>query len=122
MPQFGTNSKKHLATLDPELRRVLEEAIKHYDFSVVCGFRNMEDQNTAFNEGHSTLRFPESNHNHHPSMAVDIIPYPTGYDDIPEFYIMATHVYAAAIKLGVLLRWGGHWKTLRDYPHFEIKQ
>ena len=121
MPSFGTNSLKHLATLEPELQQVMNEAIKHYDFSIVCGFRNMEDQNTAFNEGHSTKRFPDSNHNSDPSLAVDIIPYPTGYEDIPEFFVMATYVYAAAAKLGVHLRWGGHWTNLKDYPHFELR-
>jgi peptidoglycan L-alanyl-D-glutamate endopeptidase CwlK len=120
MPTFGKNSKKHLATLDPELQVVLEEAILHYDFSVVCGFRNMEDQNTAYNEERSNLRWPESNHNKHPSTAVDIIPYPTGYDNIPEFFVMASHIYAAAIKHGVRLKWGGHWTNLKDYPHFEL--
>ncbi len=121
MPSFGTNSAKHLATLEPELQDVLIEAIRHYDFSVVCGYRNMEDQNTAYNEERSNLRYPNSNHNKNPSLAVDIIPYPTGYDDIPEFFVMATHIYAAAQKFGVLIQWGGHWTNLKDYPHFELR-
>jgi hypothetical protein len=120
MPSFGTNSKKQLATLDPLLQDVLNLAIEKYDFAVVQGHRDMEDQNTQFNEGDSQLRWPNSKHNSHPSMAVDIIPWPTQYEDIHEFFVMATHIYAAAQKLGVLINWGGHWRTLKDYPHFEI--
>lgn len=120
MPSFGANSLKHMGTLHPDLIKVLDHAIMFYDFSVVCGHRDMEDQNTAFNEGHSTLRFPDSKHNSHPSTAVDIIPYPTGYDDINEFFKMATFIYAAAQRHGVHIRWGGHWTSLKDYPHFEL--
>jgi hypothetical protein len=39
---------------------------------------------------------------------------------------MATYVFAAASKLGVPIRWGGHWKNYtgrgfydRDWAHFE---
>lgn len=117
---FGTSSKKHLATCDQEIQRVLKEAIKHYDFSVVCGFRNEEDQNRAFDDGYSTLKWPDSNHNVNPCKAVDVIPYPSGYDDVPEFYVMATYIMAAANKLGIDLKWGGHWKSFKDYPHFEL--
>lgn len=120
MAKFSEKSKERLATCEQELQDVLNEAIKYYDFSCICGHRDMEAQNRAFNEGHSQLRYPKSNHNSYPSRAVDIIPYPTGYNDVDEFYIMASYVLAAAIKLGVRLKWGGHWKNFKDYPHFEL--
>lgn len=120
MPQFSQRSKDNLNSCEDDLRRVLIEAIRHYDFSVVCGHRGMEEQNKAFNEGNSTLRWPKSRHNAYPSRAVDIIPYPTGYDDIEEFFKMATYIFAAANKLGISIRWGGHWKNFKDYPHFEL--
>lgn len=122
MPTFGPKSRKQLDTLDEDLQRVLKRAILDYDFSVIQGYRDMEDQNRQFNEGDSTLRWPQSKHNTNPSMAVDIIPYPTGYDDIPQFFKMATYIFVAAAHEGVLLRWGGHWKNFKDYPHFELIQ
>lgn len=120
MPTFGKRSKQHLATLEPELRAVMNEAIKHYDFSIICGHRDMEAQNTAFNENKSQVRWPDSNHNSYPSRAVDCTPYPLDWDDIDEFHVMSTHIFAAAVKLGVRIRWGGHWKNFKDYPHFEL--
>jgi len=111
-----------------ELQEVLNEAIKHFDFSIVWGHRGMEDQNEAFRSGNSKLRWPLSKHNALPSRAVDIVPYPNGYDaSYAEFYELATYVLGAASALGVPLRWGGHWKNYtgrgendRDWAHYEI--
>lgn len=121
MPQFSRTSKARLDTCHDDIQDILNEAIKYYDFSVVCGHRDMEAQNRAFDEGNSQLRWPQSRHNTYPSTAVDIIPYPTGYDDINEFYKMATFIFAVANELEIPLQWGGHWKSFKDYPHFELK-
>ena len=122
MPSFGPRSQKNLNTCEEEIQDVLNEAIKHYDFSVIDGHRDMETQNRYFNEGVSTLRWPNSRHNTYPSRAVDVIPYPGGFEnDDEEFYKMATHILSAASKLGVRLRWGGHWKNFKDMPHFELR-
>ena len=51
MPIFGKNSLKQLDTVHPDLRKVLEEAIKTYDFSVICGHRGEAEQNKAVAEG-----------------------------------------------------------------------
>lgn len=81
----------------------------------------MEEQNRAFDEGYSQLRYPASRHNSDPSMAVDLIPYPTGYNSIKEFYKMATYIMMAANELEIPIQWGGHWRNFKDYPHFELK-
>lgn len=128
MPSFGTRSKEALETLDPELRDVLEEAIEDYDFSIIWGHRGEEDQNHAFATGKSKLQWPQSKHNRFPSMAVDIVPYPELYEaSYEKFFEMATYVLAAASRLGIPLRWGGHWLNYggpgyyrRDWAHFEI--
>lgn len=121
MPKFSNRSLNNKATLELDLQLVLEEAIRNYDFTIICGYRGKDEQNTAFKEGHSKLKWPESRHNQFPSRAVDIIPYPSGFTDENEFYVMATYVLAAANKLGIEVVWGGHWKTLVDKPHFELK-
>jgi peptidoglycan L-alanyl-D-glutamate endopeptidase CwlK len=127
MPAFGSNSLNVLKNVEPELVKVLEQAIEKVDFSVVWGHRDMEAQNTAFNEGKSQLRWPKSKHNANPSIAVDIIPYPSGWVDLDKFNEMATYVLEAASQQGVRLRWGGHWKNYtgqgeddRDWAHFEM--
>lgn len=128
MATFGRRSRKRLATVDSELVAVLDEAIRHTDFSVIWGHRDMEAQNRAFADGNSKKRWPTSKHNAYPSHAVDIVPYPNGYDaTIEEFYEMATYVYQAASALGIRIRWGGHWKNYtgkgeldRDWSHIEL--
>lgn len=129
MPQFGSKSRERRDTCDQELQDVLNEAIKHFDFSIIWGQRGEEDQNTAFRTGKSRLRWPLSKHNKLPSVAFDIVPYPGGYTASYEsFYEMASYVLGAASKLGVPLIWGGHWKNYtgkgdndRDWAHFEKK-
>ena len=109
------------------MQMVLDEAIKHFDFSIVWTYRGMEEQSTAFNEGKSKKRWPTSKHNATPPLAFDIVPYPSGYESTyEEFFEMATYVLAAASLLGVPLKWGGHWENYtgkgkldRDWAHFE---
>lgn len=128
MPHFGPKSKEHLVTIDKELQDVLNEAIKHIDFSIIWGHRDMDAQNSAFQEGRSRNRWPTSKHNAYPAIAVDIVPYPGMYDaSYSRFFELATYVMAAACKQGVHLRWGGHWKNYtgrgeydRDWAHFEL--
>ena len=123
MPSFGKRSRSKLETCEQEIQDVLNEAIKHYDFSVIDGHRDMERQNLYFNDGKSQVRWPNSRHNSYPSKAVDIIPYPGGFDNPnSEFDRMATYVLSAAAKLGVELEWGGHWKNFKDYAHFQLKE
>jgi hypothetical protein len=102
-------------------------AIKHIDFSIVWGHRDMEAQNLAYSTGSSRNRWPTSKHNVYPANAFDIVPYPAMYGaTYKQFFEMATYVFAAASKLGVPIRWGGHWKNYtgrgfydRDWAHFE---
>ena len=122
MPHFGTKSKQHLNTVEAELQDVLCEAIKYYDFSIIDGHRDMETQNRYFNEGVSKVRWPHSRHNSYPAKAVDVVPYPGGFENSPaEFDRMATFILSAASALGVRVRWGGHWKNFPDYAHFELR-
>ena len=121
MPSFGTNSKRRLATCDPKIKEVLNEAIKHFDFSCIWGHRGKYHQNRAFSQGYSEVEWPHSRHNSLPSEAVDVVPYPGGFsNEDAAFYEMATYVLRAASKLGVDLRWGGHWTSLKDLAHFEL--
>lgn len=121
MPTFGPTSRKHLNDLDSRIQDVLNEAIKHTDFSIIDGHRDMERQNHYFNEGVSKVRWPHSRHNSFPSQAVDIVPYPGGFENPnAAFDRMATYVLASASRLEVPLEWGGHWKGFPDYAHFEL--
>ena len=121
MAQFGKNSKLHYSTIHPDLQAVLDEAIKHFDFSIIWGHRNEQQQNKAFIGGFSTKRWPNSRHNSLPATAFDVVPYPGAFKaSDKEFYLMATHIYQAASKFNIPIVWGGHWTRPRDLAHFQL--
>jgi len=77
MYRFGTESIQKLSTADVRLRQLANDVLKEMDLTIVYGERNQETQDRLFDEGASKLRFPDSSHNHSPSLAIDVIPYPS---------------------------------------------
>lgn len=128
MPQFSKLSEQRLSTCDARLQRLLREAIKNVDFTVIYGHRTQEDQDDAFRQGASTLRWPKSKHNKQPSLAVDIAPYPIDWSDTARFARLAGYIERIAEEQGVKIRWGGDWndnyrtkdERLVDMPHIEL--
>ena len=128
MPHFGERSRKALESANPKLRQLFEEVVKHRDCTVLCGFRNEEDQERAFQHGFSKVRYPNSKHNNYPSNAVDVVPWPIDWNDLRRFDNFAGYVQATADRLGIKVKWGGdfsHDGNLKndvfvDRPHWEI--
>jgi peptidoglycan LD-endopeptidase CwlK len=129
MPVFGATSKANLATCHPDLQHVLNEAIKHVDFSVTCGYRGQVEQDKAFAEGKSKLKYPNGEHNKIPSNAVDVAPYPINWNDAEAFTLLSGVIYGIACMMGIKLRlgadWDGDFNTLehkfKDRPHIELE-
>ena len=128
MPSFSQTSKDNLATAEEPLQRLFNRVIKKFDCSVICGHRGREEQEKAFREGKSQARFGQSKHNHYPSRAVDVVPYPIDWEDREYFARFAGYVQAVADDEGINIRWGGDWdmdnrsndETFSDLPHFEL--
>lgn len=131
MAMLSNNSKKILSTCDEKIQKVINEAIKDtpVDFTVVCGHRGEKEQNEAFKNGFSKLKYPKGKHNKNPSKAVDIVPYPKMWDaSKEEFEILAFHILATGKKLGIKLKWGNDWnmngrsddEKFHDSPHYEL--
>lgn len=120
MPTFSKKSLEKLATVDRRLYDICSEAIKYTDFAVICGHRNEQDQNLAYETGTSKLQWPNSKHNTSPSQAVDIVPYPIDWKDIERFKRLAIVMKKAASDLQIGISWGGDWKRFKDYPHWEL--
>jgi len=128
MPRFGNRSTRELNTLHDDLKEVLNEAIKYFDFSVIEGYRDEDKQFKMVQEGHSKLAFPKSKHNRVPSLAVDIAPYPIDWEDTNRFSFFAGFIMGIAKQKGIELRWGGNWdrdeqmkeNKFNDLPHLEL--
>ena len=129
MPKFGKTSKKHLNTCDKRVQTLFNEVIKHFDCSVLVGYRGRNEQDTAFESGHSKVKWPNGKHNTKPSFAVDVAPYPINWDDRERFIYFGGFVKGCAFRMGIPLRWGGDWdndtqlsdNNFDDLVHFELK-
>lgn len=138
MPTFSIRSQEILATCDPRLQDILNEAIKTLDIVVMVGHRNQADQEKAFAEGKSQKHFPFGNHNATPSRAVDIAPYlpevKIDWRDVPAFGRMMGFIERIAVEKGIKLRFGLDWDGDRrtvgfdpsehflDAPHVELAE
>ena len=142
MPKFGTSSRDRLATCHKDLQVLFNTVIKEVDCTVTCGYRNKADQDKAFASGNSKAVYPKGKHNSIPSTAVDVLPYPIDWDDLPRFYYFGGWVLAKAEILRNVgeithkIKWGGNWRGLNngqidfsynmrkgvldDKPHFEL--
>lgn len=121
---LGKSSLLRLATCQPEIRRFVETLSDGIDkgqcpgvsdITVICGYRGEQEQNDAFARGASTLKWPNSKHNHLPSLAVDLAPYPVDWKDTKRFESLRAYALKVAARIGVQLRildW--------DLPHYEL--
>jgi peptidoglycan L-alanyl-D-glutamate endopeptidase CwlK len=128
MPSFGRQSTARLATVHHELRAICNAVIKHYDFTIIWGFRNRAEQNDCFSRGASTKRFPDSKHNTRfvttngdieCSDAIDVAPW---HADLPhirwenelEFVQLSGRLLQVADEFGIAVRYGGDWDSDDD--------
>lgn len=130
MPKFSSRSKAKLDTCDPKLQKVLNIAIKYYDFTVLEGHRDQKTQDMYYEQGKSKLKFPHGKHNSIPSKAVDIAPFPIDWKDHDRFRALANRIIGIGLALGIKLRWGGDWdgdlsfkdQSFHDLPHLELDE
>lgn len=130
MFHFGKRSIENRETLCKQLKMLVDEVIKEYDFSIVCSIRGKDEQELAYTTRNSNAKFLESAHNYCPSFAVDVYPYPTPYKQVqgriyldnesPEWDKMINIFKAKAKKLGIKITCGIDFKSIVDKPHLEI--
>lgn len=120
--RFSEISLKRLYTCHPKLITLFKMVLGERDCIILCGFRNEADQNKAFDEGKSKLRWPKGNHNKQPSRAVDVAPFPLNWDDEQSFRDLAGIVKQQAACLGIKVNWGGDWHSFKDLPHWELDE
>ncbi len=125
---YGAYSESRLITCHEKIQEVMRTAIRAVDLRALWGFRNEEQQNEFFNQGHSEKQWPNSLHNKFPSLAIDIVPYPVDWKNTDAFYYAAGHILMVAEMLDIDMRWGGDWnrndilhdQKFYDLGHFEL--
>jgi len=137
MANFGKASRKRRETLHPKLQIILDETIKIFDFTIVYGYRNKEEQEKAFKEGKSKLNWPDSKHNKFPSDAVDVAPWDPSlnngkggidWENKERFILLWGIIKGIAYEKNIEIRWGGDWdndtfmkdQKFIDMPHIEL--
>ena len=125
MYKFSKISEERLGTCHDDIQRVVKSfmAKQVMDFSVLCGYRGEDDQDKAFRDGHSKLKWPQSHHNVWRSLAVDLAAYPIdGFDDdnTRRTCMLAGWICAEARGMGIPLFWGGMWDKFPDIYHFQL--
>lgn len=130
MFKFSRRSKDKLEGVHPDLLKVLNEAIKHVDFTVLEGLRDLERQGELVRQGKSKTM--NSKHLKHPDgygHAVDIAPYPIDWDNKERFVYLGGYIRAVGHSMGIEVTWGGDWDSdfntkdhsFFDGPHFQLK-
>jgi peptidoglycan L-alanyl-D-glutamate endopeptidase CwlK len=109
----------------PDLIKLMLRVDQIYPIQVICGFRGEKDQNIAFENKKSKLKFPNSKHNYSPSLAVDVVPDPDrntktiSWMDLMAFEIMCLAIELVADDLEIKIRLGRDF-TFKDWPHVEL--
>ncbi len=124
--KFGARSLARLATVHPDLRRVMHNALatSDLDFKILEGVRSRKRQRQLVASGASTSM--NSRHLAHPSdglaRAVDVAPYLDGRVswDWPLCHKLAGQIKRAATEQEVAIEWGGDWKIFKDGPHWQL--
>tara|TARA_R100001594_G_scaffold24002_1_gene46947 strand:+ start:15690 stop:16082 length:393 start_codon:yes stop_codon:yes gene_type:complete len=127
MPRFGKKSRERLASCEKDLQMLFNEVVKTFDCTVTQGHRSVKEQEKLYKEGKTKVKFGK--HNHSPSIAVDVTPYPVDYENTDRHYYFGGYVLGIAEEMGLDIRWGGDWdgdretkdQTFNDLVHFELR-
>jgi hypothetical protein len=113
-----------LATAHPKLNLWFLILKNHFPSAhIAWAFRGQADQDKAFAEGKSRLRWPRSKHNNMAngvpqSLALDLFFLENGAAkwDIDAYRQIAEWSENDSYPI----KWGGSWKRFKDNPHFEL--
>lgn len=129
MYSYSSRSKSNLATADPLLKIIFLAVIVEINVSIIFGHRSKSQQLTLFNQGRtrngSIITYSDgynkkSDHNFLPSQAIDVVPFPSMYKNLAKFQELAVIVKRIAAEKGINIKWGGDWKSFKDYSHWYL--
>lgn len=145
MPKFGSASKAHRAELVPDLQRLVDAVIEHWDFSILDAGRTIEEQRKNVARGVSkTMASRHLFNAQGKAEAFDAMPYPNDWAKIQRgldavkraeptmqvcrAYMFSGFVAGMAAAMKIKIRQGSDWDgdrqvgdhTFIDLPHTEL--
>ena len=124
--KFSDRSVQRMQGVHPDLIRCAEIALSYGEMDITVlkdgGVRTIERQKELKNSGASkTLNSKHLLQDDGFGYAIDLAPYPIDWNDIRRFEKLGKLMLKASKEVGINLKWGGEWRSFKDYPHFEIK-
>lgn len=127
MYKFSQRSLNNLKGVHPLMVNLMHECIKTspIDFVITEGVRTAERQKELFKQGKSKCDGVKNKSNHQIKAdgfghAVDLYPLPIQYKDAKPYIVLSKHIKKIANELKIKIRYGGDFKSLKDYPHWEL--
>lgn len=129
MYKYSKKSKEKLATCHPDLQKLLNEAIKYYDITILEGIRTKERQEELVRTGMSkTMKSKHLDQGDGYSHAVDCAIYPIDWSDRERFVLLQGFLMGIATQMGIKIRLGVDWNSdgnikehkFFDGPHLEL--
>lgn len=118
-------SESILAHVHPDLVKVVRQAWAntHQPFEVIAGLRTVAQEAVNVAKGAS-----QTMHSRHLpnaqglACAVDVAALVNGHIDwsAQPYFGVDVAIQAASKALNIPIEWGGDWKTLKDYGHFQL--
>jgi peptidoglycan L-alanyl-D-glutamate endopeptidase CwlK len=136
MYKYSKRSLDRLNSCHPDLQKILKEAIKHYDITIIEGIRSKERQEELVRTGKSkTMNSMHIDQGDGHSHAVDCALYPIDWSDRERFVFLQGYLKGLAdamLERGEIthrLRLGVDWDSdgnikehsFFDGPHVEIR-
>ncbi len=152
MPKFSTKSMTQLASCTRDIQTIFMEVVKWMDISIIEGGRTAERQHHHWEKGRELKRDgnykerdswviaasskvvthkdgyqQKSRHQQHPSVAVDVVPYPSMWaseDKLLELRGVVKFVQAMLLadgKIETTVDNGGDLWNGFDLPHYQLK-
>jgi peptidoglycan L-alanyl-D-glutamate endopeptidase CwlK len=122
---MDARSEACLAGVHPDLGKIIRLAAAHtpVPYIVIHGLRDLDEERANVAKGVSqTLHSRHLPNRQGFACAVDIAAAPGGHIswDAALYRHIAVSVKAAAAELGLPVEWGGDWKSLKDWGHFQL--
>ena len=126
MFQLSSKSKQRREGVDPRLIEISDLAIQitvvYFGHPADAGKRTAERQNELYLDGKSKADGYNKLSRHQSGKALDFYAFVDGKAswDTEHLAMVAAAFLQAASILGYKLKWGGLWKSFKDYPHVEL--